>query len=275
MKASEVSSELTKVFGTTVEAKTFGNDNQLKITTKYKVKEEGEGVDKEVNEMLYQGLQKYLPSGLSYQQFITNEDGKQFGLLQSTKVGPTIAADIKKNSIYAVFGSLLVVFLYLLISFRKWQFGLGAVAAVAHDVIIVLGIYSMFWKFLPFNMEIDQAFIAAILTVIGYSLNDTVIVFDRVREYLDYRSSTDFNGLVNKALNTTLSRTINTSMTTLIVLISIFVLGGETIRGFVFAILVGILVGTYSSLFIATPVMTDSLSEKEALKMAMDSKETK
>lgn len=273
MKASEISSELTKVFGTTVEAKTFGNDNQLKITTKYKVKEEGEGVDKEVNEMLYQGLQKYLPSGLSYQQFITNEDGKQFGLLQSTKVGPTIAADIKKNSIYAVFGSLLVVFLYLLISFRKWQFGLGAVAAVAHDVIIVLGIYSMFWKFLPFNMEIDQAFIAAILTVIGYSLNDTVIVFDRVREYLDYRSSKDFNGLVNKALNTTLSRTINTSMTTLIVLISIFVLGGETIRGFVFAILVGILVGTYSSLFIATPVMTDSLSEKEALKMAMDSKE--
>lgn len=271
--ASEISSELTNTFGTTVEAKTFGTDNQLKITTKYKVKEEGEGVDKEVNELLFKGLQKFLPANTTYEKFITNEDGKQFGLLQSTKVGPTIAADIKTDSIYAVLGSLLVVFLYLLISFRKWQFGLGAVAAVAHDVIIVLGIYSIFWKFLPFNMEIDQAFIAAILTVIGYSLNDTVIVFDRVREYLDYRSSTDFKGLVNKALNTTLSRTINTSLTTLIVLIAIFVLGGETIRGFVFAILVGILVGTYSSLFIATPVMTDSLSEKEALKMAMDSKE--
>ncbi len=271
--ASEISSELTNAFGTTVEAKTFGTDNQLKITTKYKVKEEGEGVDKEVNELLFKGLQRFLPANTTYEKFITNEDGKQFGLLQSTKVGPTIAADIKTDSIYAVLGSLLVVFLYLLISFRKWQFGLGAVAAVAHDVIIVLGIYSIFWKFLPFNMEIDQAFIAAILTVIGYSLNDTVIVFDRVREYLDYRSSTDFKGLVNKALNTTLSRTINTSLTTLIVLIAIFVLGGETIRGFVFAILVGILVGTYSSLFIATPVMTDSLSEKEALKMAMDSKE--
>ena len=160
-----------------------------------------------------------------------------------------------------------------MISFRKWHFGFAAVIAVAHDVIIVLGIFSFFYTILPFNMEIDQAFIAAILTVIGYSLNDTVIVFDRVREYLDYNSSPDFKGLVNKALNTTLSRTINTSATTLVVLVAIFIFGGETIRGFVFAILVGILVGTYSSLFIATPVMQDTIGEKEGRKMAEFKKE--
>ena len=168
---------------------------------------------------------------------------------------------------------MAVIFLYLMISFRKWQYSLGAIAAVAHDVIFVLGIYSLCYKFMPFHMEMDQHFIAAILTVIGYSLNDTVIVFDRVREYLNYNSSPDFDGLVNKALNSTLSRTINTSATTLVVLIAIFIFGGETIRGFVFAILVGILVGTYSSIFVATPLMKDVMSDKEAKKMAEFKKE--
>ncbi len=263
--ASEVSSVLTNAFGTNVEAKTFGSGNQLKITTKYKVDEEGEGVDKEVNEKLYEALKKYFPT-TSYENFVTNYEGKELGILQASKVGPTIAEDIKTDSYWAVTGSLLVVFLYLLISFRKWQFSLGAVAAVAHDVIIVLGIYSLFWKFLPFNMEVDQAFIAAILTVIGYSLNDTVIIFDRVREFLGKHEEGSFNEIVNRALNTTISRTINTSLTTLIVLFAIFILGGETIRGFVFAILIGILVGTYSSLFIATPLMTDTVNKEEARK---------
>ena len=272
VSAPEVTADLVAVFGS-AEAKVFGNDNQLKITTKYKVDEEGEGIDKEVNEKLYEGLKKYLPADLSYEKFVTSYEGKQYGVMQASKVSGTISKDIKTNSIWAVLGSLLVVFAYLMISFRKWQFGLGAVAAVAHDVIIVLGIFSVGHSILPFNMEIDQAFIAAILTVIGYSLNDTVIVFDRVREYLDYNSSPDFKGLVNKALNSTLSRTINTSATTLVVLIAIFMFGGETIRGFVFAILVGILVGTYSSLFVATPVMTDTMSEKEAERMAMNKKE--
>lgn len=262
VKASEISAALTQSFGTNVEAKTFGTDNQLKITTKYKVNEEGEGVDTEVNQKLYEGLKSYFPS-TSYEDFVTNYDGKQLGVLQASKVGPTIAEDIKTNSYWAVLGSLLVVFLYLLISFRKWQFSLGAVGAVFHDVIIVLGVYSLFWKYLPFNMEIDQAFIAAILTVIGYSLNDTVIVFDRVREYLNDHEGGTFNQVVNKALNTTISRTINTSLTTLIVLFAIFILGGETIRGFVFAILVGILVGTYSSLFIATPIMADTINKQD------------
>ncbi|TXI68664.1 MAG: protein translocase subunit SecDF [Flavobacterium sp.] len=272
VSAPEVTADLVAVFGS-AEAKVYGGNDQLKITTKYKVDEEGEGVDKEVNQKLYEGLKKYLPADLTYDKFANLYEGKKIGILSSAKVTGTISKDIKTNSLWAVLGSLFVVFVYLMISFRKWQFGFSAVIAVAHDTIIVLGIFSFFYTILPFNMEIDQAFIAAILTVIGYSLNDTVIVFDRVREYLDYNSSPDFKGLVNKALNTTLSRTINTSATTLVVLVAIFIFGGETIRGFVFAILVGILVGTYSSLFIATPVMQDTIGEKEGRKMAEFKKE--
>ncbi len=272
--ADEVTKDLSAVFGEAgAEVKIFGNDNQLKITTKYKVDEEGEGVDKEVNVKLFEALKKNLPADLTYDKFASLYDGKTIGILSSAKVTGTVSKDIKTNSLWAVIGSLFVVFVYLMISFRKWQFGFGAVIAVTHDVIIVLGIFSFFYSILPFNMEIDQAFIAAILTVIGYSLNDTVIVFDRVREYLNYNSSPDFKGLVNKALNTTLSRTVNTSATTLVVLVSIFILGGETIRGFVFAILVGILVGTYSSLFIATPMMADAIGEEEGRKMAEFKKE--
>ena len=273
VNAQEITKILSSdaIFGS-AEAKIFGNDNQLKITTKYKVDEEGEGVDRDVNEKLYEGLKSFLPTDITYDKFVKSYEGKTIGVMQQSKVSGTISKDIKTNSIWAVLGSLLVVFLYLMITFKKWQFGLGAVIAVAHDVIIVLGIYSFCYSFAPFSMEIDQAFIAAILTVIGYSLNDTVIVFDRVRESLDYTSSPDFKGLVNKALNATLSRTINTSATTLVVLIAIFVFGGDTIRGFVFAILIGILVGTYSSLFVATPVMTDATSDAEAQRMAMADK---
>lgn len=272
VSAQEVTKDLVAVFES-AEAKIFGNDKQLKITTKYRVDEEGTGVDTEVNKMLFNALKKNLPATMTEDTFVNSYEGKNAGIMQSSKVSGTISKDIKTNSIWAVLGSLFVVFLYLMMSFRKWQFGLGAVAAVAHDVIIVLGIFSFFYTFLPFNMEIDQAFIAAILTVIGYSLNDTVIVFDRVREYLDYNSSSDFKGLVNKALNTTLSRTINTSATTLVVLLAIFFFGGDSVKGFVFAILVGILVGTYSSLFVATPVMNDTMSDKEAKKMAEFKKE--
>ena len=158
---------------------------------------------------------------------------------------------------------MLIVFLYLLISFRKWQYGLGAIAAVAHDVIFVLGIYSLCYKFMPFGMEIDQHFIAAILTVIGYSMNDTVIVFDRVREFLDGKVKGNFGEIVNKSINSTMSRTINTSLTMIGVLLIMFIFGGESIRGFIFAMLVGIVVGTYSSLFIATPVLVDTISRED------------
>ena len=252
-----VQSTLINTLGS-AEVKTFGNENQLKITTKYKVDVEGLAVDNEIQNILYNSLLSFLPDGYTYNQFVNGSDDKQVGIMSSIKVGPTIADDIKKNSFLAVIGSLIVVFLYILLRFRRWQFSLGAVAAVFHDVLIVLGVFSLTYKFMPFSMEINQAFIAAILTVIGYSLNDTVVVFDRIREFAGEHTKWKFNKTVNAALNSTLSRTLNTSLTTLIVLLAIFIFGGESIRGFMFALIVGVIVGTYSSVFIATPVMYDT-----------------
>ena len=257
---SEIASELNEVFGSGTNVKTFGDDNQIKITTPYKVDVEGIEVDNEIQSKLFDALQKYLPDGLSLQNFKVGGDGKSIGILQARKVGPTIADDIRNNAFLAIIGSLFVVFIYILIRFRKWQFSLGAVVAVFHDVLIVLGIFSLFGTIMPFNMEIDQAFIAAILTVIGYSLNDTVVVFDRIREIIAEKGWRGGEN-TNLALNSTLSRTLNTSLTTLVVLLAIFVFGGESLRGFMFAMIVGILVGTYSSLFIATPVMYDTLKK--------------
>ncbi|WP_136666752.1 protein translocase subunit SecDF [Flavobacterium sp. H122] len=260
--AAVVSEELGKLFKVPAEAKVFGGSDQLRITTKYKIEEEGVAVDEEVNKLLYEGLSKHFP-GMDYKKFITLYDGKKLGLLSGSKVGAAISNDIKANSFWAVIGAMLVVGLYLVVSFRKLGYSLGAIAAVAHDVIFVLGIYSLCYKFMPFHMEMDQHFIAAILTVIGYSMNDTVIVFDRIREFLDGKLKGNFNHIVNESINTTLSRTINTSLTMILVLAIMFVFGGESIRGFVFAMLIGIFVGTYSSLFIATPVLVDTLSKKD------------
>ena len=261
VEPTQVSEELSKAFGTTVEAKVFGTNDQLKITTKYKIKEEGVEVDKEVNEKLYAGLKKYFNANQTYEKFTNSYDGKTVGVLQSSKVGAAISADIKTNSFWAVLGAMLVVGLYLVISFRKWQYSLGALAAVFHDVIFVLGIYSLLYKYMPFHMEMDQHFIAAILTVIGYSMNDTVIVFDRIREFLAGNRKGHFKDVVNASINTTLSRTLNTSLTMIMVLLIMFIFGGDSIRGFIFAMLVGIIVGTYSSLFIATPVLVDTMSK--------------
>ncbi len=257
MNPSEVETNLVDAFGS-AEVKTFGEDNQLKITTKYKIDEEGTEIDQEIYNKLYASLQAYLPDGLSFDDFVNGADDKEVGIMSSIKVGPTIADDIKKNSYLAVIGSLIVVFLYILLRFRKWQFSLGAVAAVFHDVLIVLGIFSLTYSIMPFNMEINQAFIAAILTVIGYSLNDTVVVFDRIREFTNDHPKWALSDTVDSALNSTLSRTLNTSLTTLLVLLAIFIFGGESIRGFMFALIVGVVVGTYSSVFIATPVMYDT-----------------
>ncbi|SHJ21319.1 protein translocase subunit SecDF [Pseudozobellia thermophila] len=260
VSSSEIASELNNVFGSGTNVKTFGEANQIKITTPYKVDVEGLEVDNEIQDKLYTSLQKYLPDGMSKEDFVSGGGEDSIGILQSVKVGPTIADDIKKNAFLAILGSLAVVFLYILFRFRKWQFSLGAVAAVFHDIMIVLGIFSLFGTIMPFNMEIDQAFIAAILTVIGYSLNDTVVVFDRIREIIAEKG---WKGGVNinLALNSTLSRTLNTSMTTLVVLLAIFIFGGESLRGFMFAMIIGVIVGTYSSLFIATPVMYDTLNK--------------
>jgi SecD/SecF fusion protein len=255
---TEIQASLVEVLGN-AEAKTFGSDNQLKITTNYKVDVEGTQVDDEIQSKMFEALSSVLPSTLTYDDFVNGSDDKSVGIMGSSKVGPTIADDIKKNSFLAIFGSLAVVFLYILLRFRDWQYSLGAVTAVFHDVLVVLGIFSLTYSFMPFNMEINQAFIAAVLTVIGYSLNDTVVVFDRIREFRLINKSWEFTRTVNGALNSTLSRTLNTSFTTLVVLLSIFLFGGESIRGFMFALIIGVIVGTYSSVFIATPVMFDTL----------------
>lgn len=254
------------VFGS-ADAKIFGDANQLRITTKYKVQEHGVEADEEVNQKMYATLKPFYDKQLTYDQFVNTYEGKTLGILQASKVGPTVAEDIKTNSYWAVLGSMAIVFIYLMISFRRWQYSLGAIAAVAHDVIFVLGLYSWLYPYMPFHMEMDQHFIAAILTVIGYSMNDTVIVFDRVREYLAGKTKGSFHAIVNKSINTTMSRTVNTSLTMIIVLAIMFIFGGESIRGFIFAMLVGIIVGTYSSLFIATPVLVDTVSKEDKNKI--------
>ena len=271
VNSQEIQSNLIETFGS-AEAKTYGGENQLKITTKYKVDETGTEVDEEIERMIFETVKKDFPAGMTYDDYVGDGEGKTIGRMEYYKVSPTIADDIKKDSFWAVFGSLVVVFLYILLRFRRWQFSLGAVAAVFHDVLLVLGVFSLTYKFMPFSMEIDQAFIAAILTVIGYSLNDTVIVFDRIREYFNEHPSWKMNRIIDLALSSTLSRTLNTSFTTLIVLLSMFFFGAESIRGLLFAIIVGIVVGTYSSLFIATPVMYDTIKRKKVEDL-MDKKE--
>jgi SecD/SecF fusion protein len=263
VSAEEVREELAPLLDGSAEAKIFGGDNQLKITTKFKVDETGEEADQEVNRVLYEGLKKHYGPDMTYEKFVTLYDGKTLGILQGSKVSATVSDDIKTNAYWAVLGAMAIVFLYLAISFRKWQYSLGAIAAIAHDVIFVLGIYSLLWKYMPFGMEVDQHFIAAILTVIGYSMNDTVIVFDRVREYLAGKAKGNFNDIVNQSINATMSRTINTSLTLIFVLLVMFIWGGESIRGFIFAMLIGMIVGTYSSLFIATPVLCDTIPDSE------------
>lgn len=259
-----VNEEGTKVFP---EVKTIGGENQVVITTKYKISETGTEVEDEIKGKLFQGVQSFYQSPPSKEEFFSEASGNsEIGIVAERQVGPTIADDIKTSAIWAIGFSLIVIFLYLLVRFSKWQFSLGAVAAAFHDVLIVLAVFSIFYGVLPFSLEIDQAFIAAVLTVIGYSLNDTVVVFDRIREYLATHSKRkDMDLVVNEALNSTLSRTVNTSLTTFFVLLVIFLFGGEVIRGFMFALLVGIVVGTYSSLFIATPLMMDT-SRKQLAK---------
>jgi SecD/SecF fusion protein len=229
------------------EVKTFGDNNQVKITTKYLIDSKELSADAIVSGKLDDGL-------------VSIGD---YEVMSSQKVGPTIADDIKVSALWSIMFSLLIIFLYILLRFRKWQFSLGAVAAVFHDVLIVLSIFSLFYGVLPFSLEIDQAFIAALLTIIGYSLNDTVVVFDRIREHMNIFKKKEFNSLVNNALNSTLSRTVNTSLTTFFVLLVIFLFGGEVIRGFMFALMVGVIVGTYSSLFVASPIMVDTIKKSE------------
>ncbi len=235
----------------TPQIKTFGDDNQIKITTSFMINDNSLGTDEIVESKLSLGL---------------DEINSNYEIMSSQKVGPTIADDIKDSAVGAIFFSLLIIFFYILVRFRRWQFSLGAVAAVFHDVVIVLSIFSILYGIMPFSLEIDQAFIAAILTIIGYSLNDTVVVFDRVREYINNNKKKEVHEVINGALNSTLSRTINTSLTTFFVLLLIFIFGGEVIRGFMFALMIGVLIGTYSSLFVASPIMLDTIVKKSLKK---------
>jgi SecD/SecF fusion protein len=262
MSATEVAGTLKDVFGTAPEVKTYGSDNQLKITTVYKIEEEGQSVDEEVQKALFTGLKSYLGT-TSYNQFKPGFEKQGAGVMSSIKVEPSIADDIKTSALYAVFGSLLVVFLYILLRFRKVSFSIGAVIAVFHDVLIVLSVFSITYSFMPFDMEIGQSFIAAILTVVGYSLNDTVVIFDRIREFTGIHPDWKYSEVVDRALSSTLGRTINTSLTTLLVMIVIFTFGGDSIKGFMFALIIGVAVGTYSSLFVATPIMYDTSKKEE------------
>ena len=236
---------------------TIGDANQVRISTNYRINDNSETLDDEIEALLYAGCQQFLPEGTTLDEFKSTEINPTVGIMQSQKVGPAIADDITQSAVWAVLAALLGIFLYVLVRFRNFAFSVGALTGLAHNTLIVLGAYALLWKVMPFSMEIDQAFIAAILTVIGYSINDTVVIFDRVREYTGLYPKRDRKQNINDALNHTLSRTFSTSMSTLVVLIAIFCFGGETIRGFVFALLIGVVVGTYSSLCVATPLAYD------------------
>ena len=237
---------------------TYGNDaNQVRVSTNYRIKDESANANDKVDSLLYAGCKPFLSESVTFHDFHSPEEGAQVGIMSSQKVGPAIADDIKTSAVWAVLAALLVIFLYILIRFRNFAYSVGALVALAHDTVIILGLYAILWKIMPFSMEIDQSFIAAILTVIGYSINDTVVIFDRVREYNSLYPKREKKVNINDALNNTLSRTFSTSMSTFVVLLAIFVFGGETIQGFVFALLMGVIVGTYSSLFIASPIAYD------------------
>ena len=249
------------------EVKQFGGESQMKITTTYKVEQESTDVDKEVEEILYNALKGSFANEISFAEFTSTLENPN-GIISSDKVGPTIANDITRDAIVAVILALIVIFGYIAVRFRGWTWGLGGVVGLAHTALIVIGFFSIFTGILPFSLDIDQTFIAAILTIIGYAINDTVVIFDRIREYKELHPKADFKTNVNAALNSTLSRTMNTSLTTLITMLAIAIFGGEVIRGLAVALILGIIIGTYASIFIATPIMYDVTKKADAKKAA-------
>jgi SecD/SecF fusion protein len=233
--------------------KTIGNANQVNITTAYKIKESGIGVESEVQNKLYEGLKKggFIPSSVDETTF------KVSHILSSQTVLPTISDDLKKGALWATFWSFFLIAVYIFVRFRKWQYSLGTIVALVHDVLVTLAVFSFLKGVVPFALEIDQHFIAAVLTVIGFSMNDTVIVFDRVREYFRKRAGDSKTNIINAAINDTMSRTIMTSLTVFLTLLILFIFGGEVTRGFAFAMMIGVITGTYSSIFVAAPILVD------------------
>ena len=263
--AEEVRAAAIVEFDGAVEVKQFGGESQMKITTQYLVENESTEADAEVEAKLYNALKGFFASELTFAEFTSTLDNPN-GIISSDKVGPTIANDITRNAIIAVIIALFVIFAYIAVRFKGWTWGLGGVVGLAHTALIVIGFFSLFSGILPFSLDIDQTFIAAILTIIGYAINDTVVIFDRIREYKTLHPKADFRQNVNEALNSTLSRTMNTSLTTLVTMLAIAIFGGEVIRGLAVALILGIVIGTYASIFIATPIMFDVTKKAEAKK---------
>ena len=260
--ANEVRSALHPVFeGTSYEVKQFGKENQMRIVTQYKYDDAGDNVTAEIEGMLYKALAPLMAQQLTQAEFQTTQTSP-YGIISSDKVGPSVAHDITVNSFIAVLFSLIAIGLYIIVRFKRWQWGVGSVISLAHDALITIGIFSLLYGILPFTMDVDQSFIAAILTIIGYSINDKVVIFDRIREYQTLYPKRSIRDNINNAINSTLARTVNTSGTTFVVLLAIFLFGGEVIRGFIFALMFGVVIGTYSSVFVATPIAYDLFSKK-------------
>ena len=266
--AEEVREAASKVFdlaaseqglsGTSVEVKQFGGDSQMKITTSYKYEDESTTVDAEIEGMLFEAMKGFFDEGLTLSDFTSTLDNPN-GIISSDKVGASIANDIKRNAVISIILALIVIFAYIAFRFKGWAWGLGGVVSLAHTAIIIIGFFSLFSGILPFNLDVDQTFIAAILTIIGYAINDNVVIFDRIRENLGLHPNDDFKQTVNKSLNATLTRTVNTSVSTLLPMLAIAIFGGESIRGLSVALCVGILIGTYASIMIGTPIMFDTM----------------
>ncbi|WP_295936681.1 protein translocase subunit SecDF [uncultured Alistipes sp.] len=244
------------------EVKQYGNENQMRIVTQYRYDDTSDEATEEVEQIIYNALKPLYSYDITFEQF-RNTQTDLNGILTADKIGPSIAKDMTWNAIYSVLFSLIAIGLYITFRFKRWQWATGATVALAFNVMFVIGIFSLLYGFVPFNLEVNQAFIAAILTIIGYSINDTVVIFDRIREYLGLYPKRNLKENMNNAINSTLSRTINTSGTTLVTLFAIFFFGGETIRGFIFALLVGIIIGTLSTVFIASPIAYDLVMRRE------------
>jgi SecD/SecF fusion protein len=256
VNAEEVRNALEKTFGSTPVIKTYGGADKLNITTDYRISETGLGVDSAVQTTLYNGLKPFLNGDITPQDFNTRV------IEGSNKVNPTISDDLLKGAQWATFWSMLIIAIYIFIRFRDWRYSVGTIIALLHDVLVTLAVFSFLKDVVPFPLEIDQHFIAAILTVIGFSMNDTVIVYDRIREYSHTMHNVEKTVILNKAINDTLSRTVMTSLTVFLTILILFLVGGEVTKGFAFAMLIGVVTVTYSSIFVAAPILVDFAKDK-------------
>ncbi|MBR5281612.1 MAG: protein translocase subunit SecDF [Alistipes sp.] len=241
-----------------VEVKQYGGENQMRIITQYKYDDTSEETTAEVDALIYEAVKGFYTYPISLEGFTSTQDD-QNGIISSEKIGPAIAKDMLFGAFYAVLFSLIAIGLYITIRFKRWEWATGATLALVHNALLVIGAFSLFYHIMPFNLEVNQAFIAAILTIIGYSINDTVVIFDRIREFIALYPKRVISENINNAICSTLSRTVNTSGTTIVTLLAMFILGGENLRGFIFALLLGVIIGTYSSVFVATPIAYDIL----------------